>query len=544
MRGQHGLMACVRALGVAWGAGGACAVAQPYDPAGTWPTFAGGNARNAVSRHALPDVATPAWTLSQYEGLAIAWIPQATPVVSSTHVFAVGSTQAAGQAREFAVFAVARETGAVAWRAALPQAVTLESQASAALDAGNGTVVVAAGSALTAWDVRDGALRWSVTLPQQLVNASPLVTSDRGKSDRVLVTTYSPGPNSGELVCVNVDAFDAVSNPWQPGDVVWSVTVGLTSGNTPAMLPRALGGDDLVVVSTIGEAGLVPGAIMAFDVGASGAPVLLWTFENTRPQGFFGGCTLAMGVSGRLEVTAASYAFGGGLTSANTVRLDASDGALLGETPTNRTNANPIVLASRRIALATGIGGFGSAPSLLWLDGSLGASATITNSAHDTWVDLDGDGRYDVGEYLRLSGYNAQPAASVFGGLPRLLVPTMQVAGTTVSSGAALSVIDPLRAATAAGFVVQQTLAAGGSVALAGANAYSVGSGGLVAFGPVPSRFDVNGDGRRGVDDLYVWVAGSGQRDVNGDGATNGADLDALRALLRSDETRVLEERR
>ncbi len=489
-------------------------------------------------------MANPAWTLNQYEGLAIAWIPQATPVVDASHVFAVGSTQAAGQGREFALFAVSRETGLVAWRAVLVQGPMLESQASPAIDVGNGTVIVAAGSTLAAWATGDGALRWSVTLPQQLVNASPLVTSDRGSRDRVLVTTYSPGPSSGELVCVNVDAFDAQSNPWQPGEVVWSVAIGLTSGNTPAMLPRALGGDDRVVVSTIGETGLVPGAIMAFDVGASVAPQPLWTFENTRPQGFFGGCTLAVGASGRVEVTAASYAFGGGISSANTVRLDAMTGTLLGDTPTNRTNANPIVLASRRIALATGIGGFGSAPSLLWLDGNLGAGATITNSAHDTWVDTDGDGRYDVGEYLRLSGYNAQPAASVFAGVPRLLVPTMQVAGTTVSSGAALSVIDPSRAATQAGFVVQQTQMAGGSVALAGANAYSVGSSGLVAFGPVPSRFDVNGDGRRGVDDLYAWASGGGQRDVTGDGVINGADLDALRALLRSDETRVLEERR
>lgn len=542
MPGQAGVMACVSALGVAW-ACGTCAVAQPYDPAGTWPTFAGGNARNAVSRHALPDVATPAWSLSQYEGLMIAWIPQATPVVSGTHVFAVGSTQA-GQGREFALFAVSRDTGAVAWRAVLPQAVTLESQASPAIDAGNKSVLVAAGSTLAAFAQSDGTLRWSVTLPQQLVNASPLVTSDRGGSDRVLVTTYSPGPASGELVCVNVDAFDAASNPWQPGDVVWNVAIGLTSGNTPAMLPKALGGDDMVVVSTIGEAGLVAGAIMAFDVGASVAPQPLWTFTNTRPQGFFGGSTLAMGASGRLEVTAASYAFGGGISSANTVRLDARTGTLLGETPTNRTNASPIVLASRRIALATGIGGFGSAPSLLWLDGSLGASATITHSARDTWMDVDGDGRYDAGEYLRLSGYNAQPAASVFGGVPLLLVPTMQVAGTTVSSGASLSVVDPLRAATQAGFVVQQTQMAGGSVALAGANAYSVGSGGLVAFGPVPARFDVNSDGRRGMDDLYAWAAGSGQRDVTGDGVINGADFDALRALLRSDEPRVLEERR
>jgi hypothetical protein len=73
---------------------------------------------------------------------------------------------------------------------------------------------------------------------------------------------------------------------------------------------------------------------------------------------------------------------------------------------------------------------------------------------------------------------------------------------------------------------------------------YSVGVGGLVAFGRVPAAFDVNGDKRRSIDDLYAWAAGSGARDVNGDGSVNAADRDALRALLRSDEVRVMEEAR
>jgi outer membrane protein assembly factor BamB len=517
---------------------------QASDPAGAWLTFAGGNARNAVSRHARADVATPAWTLTSDNGLAIAWLAQQSPVVDASRVFAVGSTQAVGQVRVFYVFCVSRDTGAIVWRRALAQEPVLESQSSLAIDAGNGTVIVAAGNTIAALDVGSGAAVWSVVLPQSVVNASPLVTDDFGASDRVFVTTFSPGPVAGELVCINLDGFDAIRNPWQLGEVVCSVPLGNTSGNTPAMMPRRLGGNDLVVVATIGEAGVTAGTIAAFDAKASTGPAAAWAFSNTRLQGFFGGCTLAVTPSGGLEVFASSYAFSGGLTSANTVRLDARSGALLGETSTNRTNANPIVLASGRVALATGISGFGSVPSLLWLDASLGSSATLWNTASDTWVDLDGDGRFDVSEYLRLSGYNAQPAASMFGGQTLLVVPTIQAAGTTIASGSSLSVIDPTRTPVQAGFVVQQSTLAGGSVALAGPNMYSVGVGGLVAFGRVPAAFDVNGDKRRSIDDLYAWAAGSGARDVNGDGSVNAADRDALRALLRSDEVRVMEEAR
>ena len=523
----------------------ACAaLAQPHDPAGTWPTFAGTNARNALSRHALPDLSVPTWTLNQYQGLSIIWIPQVTPVASASHVFALGSTQPAGQPREFALFAVSRNTGQVSWRAPLPQSPAFESQSSPAIDSRNNTIIVAAGSTLIAYDLTTGSQRWSLLLPQQLVNASPLVTIDAAPRNRAFITTFSPSLQPGELTCINVDPFDAQLNPWQPGELVWSVPIGPTSGNTPAMLPRNLGGNDTIVVATIGNADITPGEIMAFPAASTTQPAPLWVFTNTRPQGFFGGCTIAIGASGRLEVTAASYAFSGTITSANTVRLDAATGVLLAETPTNRTNANPIVLASRRIALATGLGGFNSAPSLFWLDGSLGPAATLINSAHDTWIDSDGDGRYDLGEYLRVSGYNAQPAASIFAGIPRLLVPTIQVAGTTVSAGASLSIIDPSFPATQPSCIRQQTTFAGGSVSLAGANAYSIVSAGLAAFGRVPARFDVDTDSRRTIDDLYAWEASTGQRDVTGDGLITTADRDALRALLRSDEPRILEEPR
>lgn len=528
--------ACISAASIA--------CAQTFDAAGTWPTFAGNNARNAISRHALPSLSDVAWTLQQYAGLPITWLPQATPVVSATHVFAIGSTQAVGGTREFALFCVSRNTGSVAWRATLPQAPILESQSSAAIDFANGTVLVAAGNTLAAFDLATGVQRWSTVSLQPFVNASPLVTDDLGPRDRVFITTYSPGLVPGELLCINIDPFDAGANPWQPGEIVWSVALGNTSGNTPAMLPRRLGGNSLVVVSTIGDAGLAPGGILAFDAGSPVAPAPAWTFANTRPQGFFGGCTIAIGASGSLEVVAASYAFSGGVTSANTVRLDARTGVLLAETPTNRTNANPIVLPTRRIALATGISGFGSAPSLLWLDSSLGPAAMLWHAARDTWIDADGDGRYDAGEYLRLSGYNTQPAASIFAGRTRLLVPTMQPSGTTINTGESLSIVDPSLTPVQLGFVTQSVALAGGSVALAGANAYSIGSAGLVAFGPVPARFDVNTDSRRNIDDLYAWEAGTGQRDVDNDGVVTSADRDALRALLRSDEPRIMEEQR
>jgi outer membrane protein assembly factor BamB len=529
------------------------ASAQPSPSAFEWPTLGGGAARSSLAvPGASASLGSARWVRSQ--------MPSGEPIVFAAASGVVAT--AVGPARLFAVCTVAgqprviaidAESGGVVWLASVP-ALQLGSWSTPTLDSKRGTVLVATGSSLIALRQSDGSQAWRVDLSGAPVNVSPVVTDDLGPADRALVTTDGGFGGPSWLVCINVSERDEVSNPFDPGDVVWSGAIGSSVGATPAYL------DGVAYVASTGLDGFGIGEIRAFDVRASGAsPEPLWLFTNAIAEGFFGGvCVREDGVAasgggggggagGVVSVYAASYAFFGGLDSSNVVKLRASDGALVWFAASNRTSSIPVVLDDGRVLLSTGVWGFGSVPSVQLFSS---AGALLWDSAIATWNDASGNNVIDVGEFTALGGWNTQPVLmrDDAGGPARAVVGTIALSGSAPNAAySPLAMLNLGVAPSAPGFVASQSPSAGATAAVlgsgggAGAGVYSVGPSGLSAFGALPPRGDLSGDLRIDIEDVYrleQLAPTAATRDVDRSGVVNDSDRQMLLREARRDESR------
>lgn len=500
-----------------------CLVAPIASAQTFWTHFARSEARTGLVGEwgvAAVNVATPLWIASTDDaGLTITFNGQSGPVVDRERVYALGSSGGASR-----VFAMRRADGACLWSAVVPNPAS-DSWSTPALDEAAGTVIISAGNKVLSLDARTGATLWTVTLSRNVVNASPLVTPTVPR--RVFVTDADGFGMSGRLYCINADRFDAALNPFQPGEVLWSTIIGGTSGNTPAFA------DGRVIVATVGEFGFSAGAVLAFDASATTEHSPLWAFENGEPTGFFGG-VCASGDA----VYAATYAFSGGQSAGNLVKLGLSSGSPIWSIASNRTDATPIALPNGRIALSGGLAGFGASPSIqLFVDH--GSTATMAwDSAIATWSDTNSNGVRDPGEYLSIGGWTHQPAAFMHGGGTRLLVGTLPPGSGTAAACTHLRIIDLAVAPSSPSFVTTTFAGAGSTPAVVGASVYTNGASGLHAFGP---KFDVNSDGVIDIEDLYAWESPEAfvaYRDVDRDGDTDQTDRAVLIEELRRDEER------
>jgi len=489
----------------------------------SWPQLAGGASHDSTSTLVgVPSLASPAWSRSvDGQGRAITWNAASGVVVSSDTVLGLGSVVVNGTAQH-RLWALDRFDGAIRWSATV-DAPNLSSWSTPAIDARRGTVLVAAGSAVTAYALSTGAQVWRAMLQAPIVNASPIVTTDLGLHDRAFITDYDGFGVSSRLYCINVSPQNAL-NPYVPGAIVWSAPIGAASGNTPA----ARGGR--VYVSSVGDWGFAPGQLLCFDAKASGPePAPLWTMNNPTGESFFGGVCVADDDM----LYASSYSFYGNSLSANLVKVDGRTGALKWSVACNRSASIPVLMAGGRVALSGGLAGYGTVPTLQLFQDNGASASLVWDSSLATWNDVNHNGLRDSGEYLVIGGWHNQPAP--FADRTRLLVGAIG-SGSDVTGYGSLLLVDTSFAPAAPGFVVSQRPGVGASPAVAGRNVYSLGSGGLMAFGPKPPRCDVNGDGALTIDDLYAWEQGTGSRDVNGDGTVDGGDRDALVGELRRDE--------
>lgn len=452
-------------------------------------------------------------------------VAQAGVVANETIVIGVG--QIDGQ---YHVIAAKRSDGTIAWTYPVPSPV-FDSWSTPAIDMARGTVLIASGTLLIALDLSTGSLAWEAQLGREIINASPLVTHDLAPADRAFVTDADGLGFEGQLYCINVDPYDSVDNPFEPGQIVWSIPLGALSGNTPCY-----DSGTIYITSPTDPDGTAPGQIHAFDATATIAPTPLWTFTNTINAGFFGGACVTRGA-----VFAASYNFNGGQFSANLVKLNATSGSLIWSAPSNRTSSIPIPLPDGRIALSTGLQGFGSVPSVQLFQDNGDSATLLWDSAIETWQD-DGDGRIEPGEFLRVGGWTHQPALVIQDQQPPLLyVGAIPEAGP-FGPYTDLYAINLDRHPTDPDFIAEHFAQTGATPALASANLYTVGEQGLFAFGPPPPpppppcNCDVNEDGKVDVDDLYAWEQSRGMRDVNDDGVIDQADRTLLIQILRQDE--------
>ena len=487
---------------------------------------------------------TPRWVCTtDIDGHPVTFLGQANPTVFAGEgandglVFAAGLIDVdLGEAtvNPYRLFAISRATGRVAWQAVIDPP-TLASNPSPTIDERRRTVLVATGRALRAFHLADGSPAWSVAASRDFVNVSPLVTQDRGATDRAFVCDYDGGLTSSgaaTLYCINVAAFDAVRNPHQPGAIVWQASVGTSSGNSVGYLPRNEGGGDLVYVASPGRYRMTPGVIRAWPIEATTQPPTpAWTRASPLVQGFFGGVSVIAAPEGSPpgaagSVLAATYSFFGGIDSANVVKLDAQTGALRWSAASNRTQSMPVPVGVDRVAIAGGLDGYSTRPTLELLQESIGGATTA-------WTTPD---------TMSIGGWTNQPIAWSFGGRNLMATGTPPVAPTPAFDNPYelsdhLLVVDVDVAPGDAGFVVRQWSGAGGGAAATATSLYSIGLSGLAAFGPTPADLDIDGSSTIDAADLYAWESSPDvRRDLDGDGEVAASDRTALTAALRSRE--------
>ena len=449
-----------------------------------WAQFAGNAKHNSVpSVEGLPSLSTPAWENTQHVLVA-----QTGVVVDQSRVYAM--TQENGNAY-FAV-ALDRETGAEVWKTPIAP-VIFESWSSPVIDIEHGTLIVATGSTIAAIDTQTGDEAWVHTLSSTIVNASPVVTTDLGDRDRVLITNYSfGGLGSAQLICINTDAFNAETNPYQPGELVWSRSLSAdTSGNTPAYQ------NGRVYFATASNGSGSRGTIRSYDVTGDAAPSSpAWIFTNTINAGFFGGVSIAKG-----HIYASSYSFSGLQTSANTVKLNKRTGDLVWSVPTNRTDATPIILPVGDVIVSAGVAQgetsnlpfFGSIPSVAYISDE-GANASLEwDSFLETHSDTNSNGVWDFGEpYLSIGGWTHQPIALTTNGQSYLLVGTLPRNSPVsyIGNNTDLRLIDLRKAPSEPGFVVEHAIGTGNTPALASGWIFSGSDTGIRAYAP-PSPMQI-----------------------------------------------------
>jgi outer membrane protein assembly factor BamB len=443
--------------------------AVPSAAAVDWAQFARGPHRLSIAS-AVPQLSgPPVWVLATAAQTPITFVGQAGVVAHGGKVFAVGRL-----GTEHRAFAASATAGHLLWTEPVP-APHMDSWSTPAVDARNGTVIVASGAFITARDLATGVLRWQTPLLRNIVNASPLVTSDLGAANRIFITDYDGFGGNGRLYCINVDPFDAAANPFQPGQILWSVVLGSTSGNTPAYSAGVV-----YVASVSDPAGLMGGQVRAFPAAATTTPEPLWVFSNPAGHGFFGGVSVGT-TAGSPAIYAASYALYGGQFAANLVKIDGATGQLLWSVASNRTDATPIPLLDGRVVLSGGLHGFGSIPSVQLFQDHGAAASLLWDSALDTWIDLNQNGVMDPGEYLAVGGWTHQPVAATAPGGWRLIAGAIPALSFEACSD--MYELNLEKHPQDAGFVKSHIGGAGSTPAVAAGRLFTVGPDGLHAFG-------------------------------------------------------------
>jgi len=411
------------------------------------------------------------------DGTPIEFMTQTSPVVSGGTAYALAWVDNAES-----LVAVDLLAGTALWAAELPF-LEADSWSSPAIDAEHHAVLVGMGDELLAFGARTGRVRWRTTLLGPVVNASPIVTDDLGPRDRAFITDYGYLSDAGRLYCLNTDPFDAAENPYEPGEIVWSVVIdSASSGNSPAYE------NGTVFVATPGDgfAGR-GGQILAFDATAGSAPAPRWVFGNSVVTGFFGGVSVRGGA-----VYAASYGFANGQLNSNLVKLSAQTGSLVWSAPSNRTSAVPVPLADGRVVLCGGVlpdpvfGDYGSRPSLAvyGADGSLSLETAL-----DTWTDANHDGSIDPGEALLVGGWTHQPVVIEYpGGHAEAIVavsPTSAIPGLGGDGLARLNLDwTPGSPTSITPLILQASPLGGGPAAAPGGWLLSLGADGLTIWRP------------------------------------------------------------
>jgi hypothetical protein len=392
----------------AWASGGFPAFAQA-----NWPTQGGSSARAGTGTFFPPSLASPRW-VATHDCLnrPITFDHHAGPVTWGDLVIAVGRVAGHDHLLAFDWW-----TGVCQWATPIPSRV-LNSWSTPTIDAENGTVLVASGASLSAYNLADGSFCWRADLFLDVVNASPCVTGDLGPARPGLHHRLRPLRRRLIALLHQRRPLGTLSpTRGRPGDIVWQAPIGSASGATPAYLAGR------AYVAVAGEFSFGPGRIHAFTAEQSGPAkarmdlcqlpafrFLRGRHRSCRPWGH-------LPLRGVLRVLR-RHPLG---KHGQGRRLDRRPP--LEHPPAGAPSSTPVVVGDGRIVLSSGVLGFGSAPEVaLFLD--LGTHATrLWSTALNTWIDVDQDNRLDVGEFMLAGGSppsrSCRAGASWWGRRPR-----------------------------------------------------------------------------------------------------------------------------
>lgn len=500
--------------------------ADAYCGLNDWPAYA-----NTMSRESIavdgPDT---------IDNNTLEWVADADPQDPNYYVSFEGATQPIvynGRVYAYAAFFEPNEqspggrdrtksqiiaydanSGQLLWSTIIDPAIW-DSWSSPVVDAKNNTVLIASGNVtadgwyalpatIYAIDASTGSIVWTNQLDSAALNASICVAEDLEHS-RAFITDYDGFGITGKLYCINLDANEP-NNPYQPGQIVWSDTLGSTSGNTPAYK------DGVVYVSSNADANGGYGAVYAYDAAAN-TPVRKWTATDSNFEGFTSGVTVTK--TGYLY--AACYNWAGYENNSALCKIDCNNGSIIWITHTERTSSMPVVVGDK-IYISGGFNGYGSRPKVT-------AYQDLGSSVVKLW---------ETPPEMVVGGWTNQPVYAN----GKLYVGAIPINGNYFGAYAELFVLDVSKDVNDPNFVITHYIdkSCGNSPAVIYDSLYTIGYNGLFKFHQPALLADINKDNRVDFYDLaelanfwlYDGPIGTNRADLNLDGKIDFKDYSLL----------------
>lgn len=438
-----------------------------------WTHLAGNPARVSIALDG-PDtidagtLAWVAWEDPLAPGYYAEYIGPSSPAVYAGKVFTNARYyDESGTFTNNQIIAHDAETGESIWATVIKKGV-LDSWASPCVDPANNAVLIGSSNIVYSLDADTGDINWSTQLNRTIVNASLCIASDAG-AGRAFITDYDGYGNSASLHCINLGVFTA-NNQYEPGEIIWSDTIGGASGNTPAyrdgvVYVTSIRSTDHVWTSNNTDPG---GTIYAYDANAD-TPVKLWQLTSSEFDGFFGGLV----ITSQGYIYAANYDLYGLQDNSALCKVDCDDGSIVWVAQVERTETVPVVIGDK-IYISGGIGGWGSRPKVQCYQ-------DLGDAAVKLW---------ETPSEIVIGGWTNQPVYAN----GKLYVGGSSDAGQ-FSSYDDLYILDMTKTPADTDFVIDQFSGCGSSPAVTLDSVYSIGYDGLHKFYQPALAGDMNKDG-------------------------------------------------
>jgi outer membrane protein assembly factor BamB len=411
------------------------------------------------------------------------------------------------------IIAYDANSGVTLWTAVIDQSVW-DSWSPPCVDTKHNLVLMGSGYKVFALDANSGAQLWTAPLDLPVVNVSVCAAVDIPHA-RAFITDYDGFGSTGKLYCINLDANEP-NNPYQPGQIIWSQTIGCASGNSPAYR------DGVVYVSSIHGPGNSTGTIYAYDASASPNAVKKWETTDANFDGFNGGVTITK--EGFLYASAYDWA-DEKEDNSTLCKLDCNDGRIIWITQTERTSSMPVVVGDK-IYTCGGLVGWGSRPKV---------------EAYQDYGDTVGK-LWETGSNIAVGGWSNQPVYAN----GKLYVGAIPLTGNYFEAYTELYILNVSATPNDPNFIISHYTdkQCGNNPAVTYTSVYTIGDDGLLKFNLPAFLGDIRKNNTVDMNDLDAfaesWLfngpVGVNRSDLDLDGDVDFADF----ALLANDWSKEL----